>query len=643
MSRPPSPPRPREHFPAKWNTCCTHRTPHHCPYRLLQKSLAELHGSSCAQLVPTMPITSLRFHNFKALRDYSISLHRLNVLVGPNNSGKSTILSAFRVLEQALRTAGSRNASPVRTHTDRRTMGHTIPKNTIPISLDNVHADYDDSDSRIEFRYSSGNKLYLLFPADGGLILYWETTQKTPTTPGTFRRAFPDVVQTIPVLGPIEQDEQIVTDDTVRRAAGTPRASRHFRNYWMKNQTGFDDFRRLVEDTWPGMSIRKPELASILERRVVMFVSEKRIDRELYWAGLGFQIWCQLLTHISRCSESDVLVVDEPEVYLHPEVQRQLLGILRDVRPDIVLATHSAEILSEADPSDILLVDKSLQSARRLRDIEGVQRALDVIGSIQNVTLTELARNRRIVFVEGLHDYKIIRRFAKTLNYTELAAGRGLTALESGGFESWSKVQALAWGFRNTLGAELRIAAIYDRDYRCDKESAGLTSDLEKEIEFAHFHHRKEIENYLLCPRVLQRAAKKAVLERARRTGRESGTDCNIDEILESITKQLKSECSGQYISRYCTYFRSSGMDQATLTTEALDIFDKQWSGMESRVEIVPGKEVLRAVRDRLQESHRITLTDWRIIDCYRAEEVPEDLTELLRRLDAFRDARTGN
>ncbi len=378
-----------------------------------------------------MSITSVKFRNFKALQDYSVSLQRMNVLVGPNNSGKSTILSAFRVLEQALRTARSRSASRVRTHTGNASLGHTIPDNTIPISLENVHSDYTDSDSRIEFRYSSGNKIFLFFPADGGATIYWET-QKTFTTPSAFRKAFPDIVQTIPVLGPIEQHEQIVTDDTIKRAAGTPRASRHFRNYWMKNPQGFDEFRDLVKDTWPGMSVSKPELASFLDNRLVMFVLENRIARELFWAGLGFQIWCQLLTHISRCRESDMLIVDEPEVYLHPEVQRRLLGILREVRPDILLATHSVEILSEADPSEILLVDKSQFSARRLRDIEGVQQALDEIGSIQNITLTELARNRRLVFVEGLDDYKILRRFAKILGLNELAAGIGITALESG-------------------------------------------------------------------------------------------------------------------------------------------------------------------------------------------------------------------
>ena len=368
-----------------------------------------------------------------------------------------------------------------------------------------------------------------------------------------------------------------------------------------------------------------------------MFVLENRIPRELYWAGLGFQIWCQLLTHISRCSESDLLVVDEPEVYLHPEVQRQLLDILRKVHPDVVLATHSVEILGEADPSEILLVDKSRQSARRLRDVEGVQQALDNIGSVQNLTLTELARNRRILFVEGLHDYKIVRRFAGIFGFSALAAGSGLTAFESGGFDSWSRIQALAWGFKNTLKTELSIGAVFDRDYRCEEELVGFKGELEKEIDFAHFHNRKEVENYLLAPAVLGRAIARALHERERRTGQSLERDVDIAEELESVTDELKAECSGQYIGRYCEYFKSSGRDHATLATEALNIFEGKWSCIESRMEIVSGKAVLRALRERLQAGHSITLTDWRIVDCYRKDEIPEDLVMLLRRLEEFR------
>jgi predicted ATP-dependent endonuclease of OLD family len=47
--------------------------------------------------------TSVEFRNYKAFEHYSVSLQDMNVLVGENNSGKSTILGAFRALDIALR------------------------------------------------------------------------------------------------------------------------------------------------------------------------------------------------------------------------------------------------------------------------------------------------------------------------------------------------------------------------------------------------------------------------------------------------------------------------------------------------------------------------------------------------------------
>ncbi|MCY4342225.1 MAG: AAA family ATPase [Gammaproteobacteria bacterium] len=412
-----------------------------------------------------MPIASVRFSNFKALSDFRVSLQSMNVLVGPNNCGKSKVLSAFRVLEIALRLARQRRATRVLNHQGFQTDGHSLPVARVPIPLENVHSDYAEEDSRIDFRYTNGNTIHLFFPAGSGAYICWDTQGKPAATPGAFKKAFPDDVRVIPVLGPVEQHETIVADETVRRAAGTPTASRHFRNYWLKNPEGFDHFRQLVEATWPTMSISPPEVVDYTERRLAMFAAEDRMDRELYWAGLGFQVWCQLLTCISRYQDANLLVVDEPEVYLHPEVQRQLLGILRDAAPDILLATHSVEILGEADPSEILLVDTTKHSARRLRDIEGVQQAIDYIGSVQKLILTELARDRCLLFVKGANDHKLIRRFARIFNSDKLAAGRDLIVTLSGGFGSWAKIKGLSWGLGETLNSDVSIAAVFDRDF----------------------------------------------------------------------------------------------------------------------------------------------------------------------------------
>jgi predicted ATPase len=46
-------------------------------------------------------ITSIRFRNFRALRDTTLPLGPFTVIVGPNGSGKSTAMRAFRFLREA--------------------------------------------------------------------------------------------------------------------------------------------------------------------------------------------------------------------------------------------------------------------------------------------------------------------------------------------------------------------------------------------------------------------------------------------------------------------------------------------------------------------------------------------------------------
>ena len=393
----------------------------------------------------SVKISSLKFTNFKALKNYSVSLRETNILVGPNNAGKSTIISAFRILNVGLKIAKSRRAIRINVNNSYSVYGHNIPEHLINVSLENVATDYNQDDSKIEFRLTNNNKITLLFHNEGGCKIYWEAEGAAVFTPTKFKKSFPINIQVVPVLGPLEHEEKYVTEDTVKASVNTHRACRHFRNYWYYFDEGWDAFSKMITDTWPGMTITKPEL-DIPNRKLSLFIKENRIDREVYWAGFGFQIWCQLLTHLSRVNEASLVIIDEPEIYLHPDIQRQLLNILRNLNSDVLLATHSVEIMGEADPSEILLVDKSKQSAKRLRDIESVQVALESLGSAQNVTLTHLARTKKILFVEGMMDYKVLRRFAKNLGYTALASGNDLTAFESGGFSSWQKIKHFCLG-----------------------------------------------------------------------------------------------------------------------------------------------------------------------------------------------------
>lgn len=581
-------------------------------------------------------ITSVEFRNFKAFQHYSVKLQHMNIMVGPNNSGKSTIIGAFRALAAGLRRARARSPEYVE-GPNGLTHGYYISSDLLPISIENVHTDYSDTDTNVTFRLSNDNRLRLFFPSDGGCVLIPEYDGKGIYTPSAFRNAYPITIGLTPVLGPIEHDEVILNEETVRRDLVTHRASRQFRNFWYYNPEGFDEFSALVSKTWPGMEIRAPKREDPASAKLSMFCLEKRISRELYWAGFGFQIWCQLLTHISRAGKDAILVIDEPEIYLHPDVQRQLLGILREAGPDILLATHSTEIMSEADPSEILLIDKRKRAAERLRDIEEVQAALDLIGSIQNITLTQLARNQRVLFVEGLDDFRILRRFATKMGLTELSTAVELTPVESGGFSSWERIRGLSWGLEKTLRNALHIGAIFDRDYWSDEELAKIVSELNEHLEFAHIHSRKEIENYLLVPDVLERAFKKGLAERARRSVDELIQEESIAQILDRITTPLKNVIQAQYISKRSKYFKHSDIDPATLTSDTIERFERKWCDLNTRMEIVPGKQVLRTLREELQSKYGVNLTDYRIIEEFKVADIPTDLHELLQRLEQYR------
>lgn len=582
-------------------------------------------------------LTSVRFHNFKALREFSFSLRDMNILVGPNNSGKSTILSAFRVLSAGLRKANSKKPEFVHSPDGGQRSGYRIFDDNMPISIENIHTDDTEVDTTIRFRLSNKNELLIYFPADGGCVLIPESTGRGIGGPAAFRSSFPIGVGIVPVLGPVEHQERIIGEETVRRDLYTHRASRHFRSYWYHNPDGFSEFSELIRKTWPGMEVSRPARAGGFSDELVMVCEESGIPRELFWSGFGFQVWCQLLTHIVRSSSQTLLIVDEPEIYLHPEIQRQLLNILRRAGPDIVIATHSTEIMSEADPSEILLVDKTKKSAPRLRDIGEVQKALELIGSAQNITLTQLAKTRRVIFVEGPTDFVLLRRFAIHLGFRDLGAGVGLTPVQSEGASTWERISYVAWGIEKTLGSELSIGAIFDRDFRCEEEIQSIHAALEKRLAFTHFHARKEIENYLLVPEVLDRALNRAIQDRLKRTGENPSAVEPMRPVLLRLTEEIKNETQGQYLAKWTAFHRSSGNDQATLTTEAIRWFDERWKHLDDRLTIVPGKKILRLLRDEVQKCYEVNLTDLRIVDAFHVDECPGELRSLIEALDKYR------
>jgi hypothetical protein len=139
------------------------------------------------------------------------------------------------------------------------------------------------------------------------------------------------------------------------------------RNIWhRRSDEEFTSFRDDVERAWPSIILKKPELRRGTPLIVEMYYSEDRIDREVQRAGFGFQVWLQIQTHLRRGTSAAVLLIDEPDIYLHPDLQRRLLRSVRNQFAQFVMATHSVEIVNEAEPNEIISINPQLKSGKRI-------------------------------------------------------------------------------------------------------------------------------------------------------------------------------------------------------------------------------------------------------------------------------------
>lgn len=577
------------------------------------------------------------FKRFKAFESFSLHLRHFNIMVGPNNAGKSTVLAAFRILAAGLRRANTRSPQHI-LGPEGRTFGHAIDLTALSVGEENIFFNYDASEpASVTFTLTDGKKLLLYFPERESCQLIPDDPKWSISSISRFRSSFNCPIGFVPILGPVEHHERLYGKEAARRALFNYRAARNFRNIWHHYSEHFDSFRTLLRRTWPGMDIEAPEIDMSHEKPVLhMFCPEGRIPREIFWSGFGFQVWCQMLTHIVQSSDASIFLIDEPDIYLHSDLQRQLLSLLENLGPDILIATHSTEIISEAEPNDIVLIDKNRPAARRIKDPTQLKEVFTSLGSNLNPVLTQLAKTRRAIFVEG-DDFQVFARFARKIDHHDLGNRATFAVVPIGGF-SPERVRNLKNGIEIALADTITTAVILDRDFRSNAECQAARDRCDEFCDLTVVHVCKEVESFLLVPAAIERAARRRVDARAYRTGTPAHYPDRVSEVLEEFAQQQKSHVVSQYLTfrrRFAKQITPSE-DEATTNRAALEEFEAEWACPVRRLQLIPAKQALSAVNRHLQDKYNVSVTSAAIIEAMRVDEIPTGMRELLDSLADF-------
>ena len=84
---------------------------------------------------------------------------------------------------------------------------------------------------------------------------------------------------------------------------------------------------------------------------------------------------------------------------MHPDLQRKLLKYVRRNFQQVIIATHSIEIISEVDSENILNVSNKKKKLKYTLNLPKLQGVVDEIGSIQNMSLIRLFTYKKLLFL----------------------------------------------------------------------------------------------------------------------------------------------------------------------------------------------------------------------------------------------------
>ncbi|MFJ6347822.1 ATP-dependent nuclease [Pseudarthrobacter oxydans] len=573
-------------------------------------------------------IKSLRLTMFKGFKSYSVSFSGSALLLGPNNAGKSTLIAAIRLCNEAARFT-TRNRPQEYFSTSGKTIaGYFLGKiRTDSFNLENVRHEFsDNTESRLELRYTSGAILRIIWPADDPAF-FWLEHKGSHVQTAAAAKALVSVVGIVPTLTPLERNEKRLSAVHLKGHLETRLSSRHFRNHLVASEAGNpDDHRGLVSF----LLMNTPEITSLelTSRRVdgedwldIFYMDgSSRTEKEIFWAGDGIQIWLQLLYHLWRNRNCASVLLDEPDVFLHPDLQRRLVRVVEAANQQVIMSSHAAEVASEAQPSTLVWIERTATSAVRSSTQDGLALIADGLGSSFNLSMARALKARNALFVEG-QDMKILRVIAERLGCTSFALERNLAIIPIGGFSRWPSVESFSWLSSQYMGGNINIRLILDRDYRHSSECQAIERSLAASGVNAHVWQKKELESYLITPLMISAVTKLA--------------PSTVESELEEIASHFFDDVFGQYSSGAAKTLPAH-YDESTKITAALREFRLMWdSNLNQRLSMLPPKDLITAWNRRTQQTKFPALSARKLATAVSPETLDWEMVELLRNIEA--------
>ncbi|AOW99009.1 hypothetical protein BJP34_05720 [Moorena producens PAL-8-15-08-1] len=266
----------------------------------------------------------------------------------------------------------------------------------------------------------------------------------------------------------------------------------------------------------------------------------------------------------------NILLVEEPEIHLHPALETSIMRYLKTIGKDcqIFITTHSTNFLDTAEMNNVYLASRHTSTNIKLINVEEEEESiLRELG----IRLSSIFMFDRLVFVEGPTDEDVIREWALICNINLAQASVGFVSM--GGARNLAHFATEAT-INFLTKRRISIFFVIDRDERDVSEIDRLTDRIGDNAKLIVLKKR-ELENYLLCPRAISKFIEYKHLLAGEKTDNipiisesdiETAIDTCADDLKDFVIerKVTKITCSPIYPNRSAVL--SDDSDKSLLT-----------------------------------------------------------------------------
>lgn len=583
-----------------------------------------------------MRINKVKIENFKRFENLDVEIQSFDCLVGPNNSGKTTLLQALALFDFCLHLclSGKNGQIELRPRSISPEEFYVLPVSN-PVDLwtnRQTQARGKHKIIRIGITFDEG--VPVTAAVDLSYNRFSVTIESSAIDQEWLRKLRQVRIAYLPVFSMFLPQEERRTPAVIEDELARGRVNSVIRNLLLnlKHESRQADLVSILRRVFPNLRDMEIEFDELNDRYISVTYHESGNSKEfdVFSAGSGFQQFIYLFGFI-LLRQPTVILLDEPDVHLHGTLQQALLVELQNLvalGKQILFATHSRDLIARMEPQNILAIE---DHPRRLRIEFDIYDKLDEMGSVDPTQLALIQAYRRVLAIEDQSDWEIFARFCAKILGEQIwqQVERKLALCYTKGNPWKQDIARLRSQLQQMVSLEnraLEMFVIGDRDYH--PHLGALDATLPTEHIAWHIWQRTEIENYLLSVSAIARVAN---------IPSDSLFARPLTDEFARLVESSRNSANDRLVKAFQEYGRSQDArwDVTTISRNAREYLDAHWAS--DKLALADAKDiVLPGIKRWLQNQGLGQFSNRALAAAMTPSELPEELHQVARRLAAF-------